>query len=188
MRTLSKCTAILVVLLASSPAAEAGPFYVGGSLGDGANLDASDFDVNLGGLEADTDDRTWKVFAGLGIGRIFGVEAAWHDFGTVSCCDLLSDGGFVVDVEGISAAVVAGIPLSRLRLFAKLGVFSWDVDGDAFTIAGPVPFSLDGEDAMGGVGADLKVTRHFSVRAELEVFEIAGGGLDIVSVGVQYRF
>jgi hypothetical protein len=184
-----KYTFVLILLLAASPAAEAAPlnFYVGGSVGDKTDLDPSDFDVDVGDFGVEGDD-TWKVFAGLGIGRIFGVEAAWHDFGTVTCCDQVADAGFALDLTGVSVAAVAGIPISRLRLFAKAGFLAWEADGTLVTIAGAVPFTLDDEDPMGGVGVDLQLTRHFSIRAEWEVFKLAEGSLDIASVGVQYRF
>lgn len=187
--TLGKPTVLFLALLALAAAAPAAPlsFYLGASLGGDSGVDPGDLDLDTGDFGVDTD-RTWKVFGGLGIGRILGVEAAWHDFGTATCCEGLVDAGFAVDLDGYSVAAVAGFPLSRLRLFAKVGVFSWQADGAIVTLAGETPVSLDGEDAMGGVGVDLKLTRHLSVRGEWELFELAGGSLDVASVGVQYRF
>lgn len=184
-------TAFLVTaFLVATPAAQAAPvkFYIGGSLGDGIDLESVDIDVDLPDLEVRRNDETWKVFGGVGIGRFFGVEGAWHDFGRVTCCEGLSDAGFAVDVEGISVSAIAGIPISRFRLFAKAGLLSWEADGRLLTLAGPVPLSLDGEDPMGGVGADFNVTRHLTIRAEWELFQIAEGDLDVASVGLQYRF
>lgn len=185
-----KYTLVLTALLAVTPAVQAGPlkFYVGGSLGGGLNLDGGDLGLDLPDFGIDRDNQTWKVFGGIGIGRILGVEAAYHDFGTVVCCEGVADSGFRLDVEGVSVAGLAGIPIGRLRLFAKAGLLSWKADGRLLTFAGSVPLSLDGEDPMGGVGADLKVNEHWFVRAELELFRIDEGTLDIGSVGVQYKF
>lgn len=183
-------TLIVAAFLAVTPAAQAGPlkFYLGGSLGDGLDLDAADLDIDLPELGIEREDRTWKVFGGIAVGRIFGAEAAYHDFGTVVCCEGLADAGFAVDVQGVSVNAMAGIPISRLRLFAKAGLISWEADGRLLTFAGPIPLTLDGEDPMGGVGADLKLTGHLSVRAEWEIFQIAEGELDVASLGVQYKF
>ncbi len=183
-----KRTVLLIALLAFSPVAQAAPlsFYTGGSLGTGIGIDAGD--LRLSDFGAETDDQTWKLFAGIGIGRIFGIEAAWHDFGTVSCCAQVADAGFDINLQGLSVAAVAGIPLNRLRLFAKAGLVAWEADGEVVTFSGPLPFSADGEDPMGGVGADFKVNKRLAVRAEWEVFKIDEGTLDSASVGVQYKF
>ncbi len=177
---------LFLALAALCTGAGAAPLklYVGASLGNGGEIDGglTDFDI-------DGDNQTWKVFAGLGLWRFLGVEAAWHDFSDVTCCGPnVADAGFDLSVEGISVAALAGLPIGPLRLFAKIGVLSWDVGGVVQTIAGPMSRSVTGEDPMGGVGADFKVFGKLSVRAEWEVFEIDSDSLDVVSVGVQYRF
>jgi OOP family OmpA-OmpF porin len=185
-----RCTLVLTALLAVTSAAQAAPvaFYLGGSLGDGLDLDSGDLDLDLPDIGLDREDSTWKVFGGIAIGRVFAVEGAWHDFGRVNCCEGLTDAGFSLDVQGASVNAVAGIPIYRFRLFAKVGLIAWEADGNLLTFSGPVPVSFDGEDPMGGVGADLKLTEHFFVRAEWEVFQIEEGELDVASVGVQWRF
>ncbi len=180
-----KRAALVVVLLLLVPVvASAGPlnFYLGASLGEEVTANADDPSFDISG------DSPYKIFGGLKLGRIFGVEVAYHDFGTQVCCPGLSDAGFRLDVDGVSAAGVLGISIRRLNLFAKLGVFSWNEDGVFETIAGLVEVSEDGQDLMGGVGAAFKITDHFSVRAEWEYFEVAGDDVDFLSLGVEYKF
>lgn len=162
--------------------------YLGASLGDSVDLSADDLDLSFDDFDVNGDSTSFKFFVGVSLGRIFGVEAALHDFGSIDCCEGVADAGFSADVDGISAAVVAGFPIWRLRVFAKLGVIVWEVDGVVESIVGGTSFNLDGEDPMGGVGVDFKLTDHFSVRAEVEVFKVADGSLDMASVGVQFKF
>lgn len=176
---------LLLLLLVLLPvAASAGPlnFYVGGSLGQEASLNVGqeNFDVN--------GSSPYKIFAGLKVGRLFGVEVAYHDFGSQVCCPNIADAGFDLDVDGFSAAGVLGLSITRLNLFAKLGVFSWNEAGFLDSLAGRIDVSDDGQDLMGGLGASLKLTDHFSVRAEWEYFEVSGDDIKFLSLGVEYKF
>ncbi len=182
---MSKRFALCLLLLLLLPAvAGAGPlnFYLGASLGEetAATTEDPSFDVS--------GDSPYKLFAGLKLGRVFGVEVAYHDFGTQVCCPNLVDAGFELDVDGFSVAGVLGLSISRVNLFAKAGVFTWSEDGFLDTFAGRFDVSDDGEDLMGGVGAALKLTDHFSVRAEWEYFEVSGGDFDFFSIGAEYKF
>ena len=179
-----KRTAFFLVLLLLSAVAGAAPlnFYLGASLGEEVVADTDDPSFDVSG------DSAYKVFAGLKLGRLFGVEVAYHDFGTQICCPNVVDYGFHLDVDGLSAAGVVGLSISRVNLFAKLGVFSWNEDGFLDSIIGRIDVSDDGQDLMGGVGAAIKLTGHFSVRAEWEYFEFAGSDVDFVSIGVEYKF
>lgn len=178
---------VLLLLCGFASTAQAAPinFYIGASLGEAfdsaSGLSEFDFDV-------DADDNTWKVFAGASIGRIFGVEVARHEFGNVTCCNTVSDIDFSLDTEGISFAAMAGFPVWRARLFAKLGVMAWEVDGDLETLGGAFDVAEDGEDLMAGIGVDFKVTGGLSVRAEWEVFEFENDDIGLASLGVQFKF
>lgn len=187
-----KSTVLILALLALSlaPSAQARVInlYLGASLGNGVDLSADDLSLSFDDFKVDGDSTSKKLFVGVSLGRVFGVEAALHDFGSIDCCEGVADAGFSADVDGISAAVVAGFPVWRLRVFAKLGLIAWEVDGVLDSIAGGESFNLDGEDPMGGVGVDLKLTDHISVRAEVEAFKVADGSLDMASVGVQFKF
>ena len=182
-------TVLAIAFLTICPVAFAAPppsFYAGASIGTGIDLDADDIGLSDFGLE---DDEEWlKVYGGIRLGKVVGIEAAWHDFGEVRCCDQIVDAGFRVDLQGLSAAAVLSVPIKRLRLFVKAGVLAWEADGEVITIAGELPFALDGEDPMAGVGAEFELAEHFALRAEWEIFQVDKGELDSVSVGVQFRF
>jgi hypothetical protein len=184
---MTKRTALFLVLLllpALASAASATPlnFYLGASLGEEVVAETGDPSFDVSG------DSAYKVFAGLKLGRILGVEVAYHDFGTQVCCPNVADYGFNLDVDGLSAAGVVGLSISRVNLFAKLGVFSWNEDGFFDGLIGRIDVSDDGQDLMGGVGAAVKLTDHFAVRAAWEYFEFAGSDVDFVSLGVEYKF
>jgi OmpA-OmpF porin, OOP family len=182
-------TVLVIAFLTITPAALAAPppsFYAGAGIGTGIGLDATDLELSDFGIE--DDQESWKVYGGIRLGRVFGIEAAWHDFGEIRCCDQIADAGFRLDIQGVSAAAVVSVPIKRLRLFAKAGVLAWEADGEVVTFAGELPFSVDGNDPMAGVGAEFELGEHFAVRAEWEIFQIDQGELDSVSAGVQYRF
>jgi len=103
-------TVLLLVLLLVPAAASAGPlnFYLGASIGQEATADLSDASLDVDG------DSPYKIFTGLKLGRIFGVEVAYHNFGTQVCCPNVADFGFGLDVDGISAAGVVGISITRV--------------------------------------------------------------------------
>ncbi|MCP4658391.1 MAG: porin family protein [bacterium] len=179
-----KQAALLVVLLIAPTAAFAAEthFYFGGSLGEKAVLfESSEFD-------ADVDDQPYKLFGGLGLGDHLGFELAYHDFATQVCCAGVADYGYVLDVDGYSAAVVAKLPVRRFALFGKLGYLLWDEDGERISIAGPESVSRDGGDLMGGAGATFSITDHFAARLEWETFKFDDDNADAFSAGIQYRF
>jgi hypothetical protein len=157
--------------------------YLGGSIGRGVEIQAT------GDVGADASDPSFKLFGGIGIGRILAVEIAYHDFGTTTCCGpSYADFGFERNGNGFSASAMALWPISRLRLFAKAGALWWDVDGYDLTIAGPQPYSNDGVDLVAGVGGDVKVVSGLRVRLEWEHLKIDGDDADSVTVGALWQF
>jgi hypothetical protein len=157
--------------------------YLGGSIGRGVKIEAAE-DVG-----ADSSDPSFKLFGGIGIGQNFAVEIAYHDFGTTTCCGpSYADFGFERNGTAFSAGAMALWPISRLRLFAKVGASWWDVDGHDLTIAGVRPYSNDGVDLLAGVGGDIKVASGLRIRLEWERLEIDGDDADSVMVGALWQF
>jgi len=157
--------------------------YLGGSLGRGVEIAAVD-DVG-----ADSSDPSFKLFGGIGLGEYLAAEAAYHEFGTTTCCGpSYADFGFERDGKGFSAGAVARWPIGRFRLFAKAGALWWEVDGYDLTIAGPRPYSNDGVDLVAGVGGDVTVVSGLRIRVEWEHLEIDDDDADSVSMGLLWQF
>ena len=117
--------AVLVAMTIASTAVYAVEkcFYVGGSVGEEADLASFPTDLLPPDVEVFAEDRAYKFFGGLQLGDHLGVELAYHDFGTQTCCRaVLTDlnFGFVIDVDGYSAALVARLPVRRFAFFGKL--------------------------------------------------------------------
>ena len=157
--------------------------YVGGSVGQDVEIEA------VRDVGAESNDRSFKLFGGIGIGEYFAVEIAYHDFGTTTCCGpSYADFGFERNGDAFSASAMALWPINRFRLFARAGALWWDVDGYDLTIAGRRPYSNDGVDLVVGVGGDVSVVGGLRIRLEWEHLKIDGDDADSVSIGALWQF
>jgi len=174
---------VLTAMLMGPVAHADSGFYIGGSLGVGGSLgDASMESIDIG---FDEDDSAWKAFGGYIVDMPvidFGIEAGFVDFGAASATILAQE--FEVDVTALSAFAMVGVDWGLFGLFAKAGLVSWNTDT---SIAG-LQESADGSDSAYGVGFRLNFSS-VEIRAEYEEFDIEDiGALDMVSVGILWRF
>jgi hypothetical protein len=158
------------LLLAPAAYADSG-FFIGGAYGD-ADLDVS-------GESFDQDSAPYKIMAGY----IFdmpvvdvAIEAAYNDFGSQEA--VLGD----VDADGLSAFVVGGVDFGIFGMFAKAGMVSWDAK-----LSGIVNDSEDGTDPAYGVGMRLTFSS-IETRLEYERFDFDDANLDMISLGLIWRF
>lgn len=155
--------------------------YVGGSVG------RSDYDVScIGPFACDRDSTGFKVFAGSQLNNVLGVELSYLHLGDV---DL--GGGDDSRAHGINASLIAGVPVSQsVRLNGKVGTtYGWT------RIGGPGALGGGKRDDFGlsyGAGLNFTITRQVDVRLDWDRhrFDFTRGkeNVDLVSVGVQYRF
>jgi len=182
-RSIRSCSAAILATLLLGPLAYADSgFYLGGSVGDAAMTVA---DIDLGGNEFDDNDSAWKGFVGYIVDMPvvdFGVEAGYVDFGAPS--DTILGAEYDLDVTGLSAFGLVGVDWGLFGMFAKAGVVSWDAD---FAIDGVSLGSEDGSDSAYGLGFRFNFSS-VEVRAEFEVFDVDEADVDMVSVGVLWRF
>jgi len=179
-RRAAALTALAALLLGSAANADSG-FYIGGSVGDAA-MSASDIDV---GVDFDDSDTAGKIFVGYIVDMPvvdFGIEAAYVDFGAPS--ETILGEEFELDVTGLSAFGTLGVDWGLFGVFAKAGLVSWDAD---FIVDSVELGSEDGSDSAYGVGFRLTFSS-VEVRAEYEVFDVEEVDVDMVSVGVLWRF
>ena len=162
---LSAVVFVMVALLAVSavPAGEDGRWYIGFGAGSTDDKILSESDTGI------------KLFGGYEFNQYVAVEGAFVDLG-----DFVF--GFF-DQSGTALEVVGYWPVGEeFKLFAKAGIFAWDLEVVGFT-------ADDGTDPTFGVGGQWAFAEHWAARAEYERFmDIGDGDVDFLSVSVLYRF
>ena len=181
MKRLESKLALIAVALCFSLTgvahAEEGGFYLDASVGQ--------TDINESGWD---DGTSFSIGAGYSFTKYISVEARYIDFGEFDDNDppvwTVSGDAFVVDLVG-------SYPLTdRVSMFAKVGVFGWDVEltEDGF---GELA-SDDGTDITYGVGISLSFAESFSsyIQFKRYAFDVGGEDVDLddISIGFQYRF
>lgn len=220
--------ASVILMMASGVNAEENNLYVGASFGSSAyDVNKKDFidDSSLNSLESkfDDTDSAFKIFGGYQINDYFAVEAAYTNLGGLSFSKgyyvgwrdpqqgsegLLMDTLYAtLEVTGFIVNGVAQYPISDdFSVFAKLGVFRWNVDASFkwisdyyliidnvlqsdifYTEISPSSESDSGTDAFIGLGLSYQWSV-FDIRAEYEIYESDGEKINIASLGVLYRF
>lgn len=172
------------VLLAPALCQSADPsFYLGGSIGQGVEINAA------GDVAGKPDAPSVTLFGGIEIGEHLAAEVGYHDFRTTRCLgERQADIGFERNADGFSASAVALWQIDRFRLFVEVGALFWNVDGHDVTIAGLRPYSNNGVGLITGLGGDLAVAGGLRARLVWEHLEIDGNDADSVSIGVLWRF
>ena len=170
--------------------------YVGFSAGQ-ADVDESMVIPGLidPGGRVDGKDGAFKLFGGYQFNPNFALEAAAVDLGDVSYSGFFTGtpGGTVtggrVQNSGLNLSAVGVLPLGeRFVLFGKAGMFLWY--SEATDVTGGVAFysEEDGADLSLGLGASVALSQRVSLRAEWERFDMSNVDVDLVTVGVAFRF
>jgi OOP family OmpA-OmpF porin len=155
-------------------------FYIGGSLGQ---MDASG--SCIAGVSCDFKDSSWKIFGGYRFHPNFAAEAFYANWGEIS----LRSGPLSVtgEVSTVGIAALGIVPLGhQFALFGKLGFGNTDQE---FTATAPgllASESNDGTEMILGFGATYSLTSNLGLRAEWETLN--DSEVDIISIGIQYRF
>ena len=172
----------LVSVIACLPAHASEPetleesWYIGGGLGM-SQLTPDGGDV----WDVDNDkDLSKKVYGGFNIGRDFGLEAFWNDFGEAK---LKNDKGgeSSVSYQAYGANLVYHVPsyFGTIHPIAKLGVAKVDTKGSGVDVNQKNKF-----DVMAGVGAEMQLEEGFRIRAEYERFD---EDINQLSIGLNWR-
>ncbi|MFQ5544723.1 MAG: outer membrane beta-barrel protein [Acidiferrobacterales bacterium] len=158
---------LIVVMTTPPAAAQAGEWFVGGSLG------SSDDDM------LDQTASSFKAFGGYQFAKNLGVEIALVDLGEFDSLGLPNS----LEQWGLAYGIVGILPIGdRGAVFGKVGFFDWTVDFLSRTVD-------EGTDPTFGVGGEYTSDNNWGVRVELERFtDVSGGDVDLFSVGVVYRF
>jgi hypothetical protein len=141
-------------------------------------------DIEDDGGSFDEDSAPYKIMAGYIFDMpVFdiAIEVAYNDFGTQDGDVLLVPAE--LDATGLSAFVVGGFDFGLFGVFAKAGMVSWDADVNIGGLRG----SEDGTDPAYGVGMRLTFSS-LEARLEYEVFDFDDVDVDMVSLGLIWRF
>ncbi len=178
------------LLCVSLPAHADGGFYAGGSIG-GATIEA-DFDTtDFPELPAsiDEDDTAFKLFLGykLDLPVIdLGIEGGYVDLGEpeIEVDTIIGTQEIGLETTGLNVWGTAGLEVGPVDVFAKLGFISWDVEAG---IDGFDSVSDDGSDTGYGLGVSFELAS-IQIRGEYEVYEIEDADIEMLSVGIAFRF
>lgn len=183
-------TLAAALLCISFPANADSGFYIGGSVG-GATLEA-DFDTaTLPELPSsiDEDDTAFKVFLGYKLDLpvvTLGVEGGYVDFGEpeIPVTGIPSVNEINLETTGLNLWGTAGVEVGPLDVFAKLGYISWDIEAG---IAGFESVRDDGNDMAYGLGVAFGLGS-LELRGEYEIYDFDDADLEMLSVGIAFRF
>ena len=154
-------------------------WYVGGSIGE-MEADGS----CPPGFSCDFKDTAFKVFGGYRINRNFAAEGFWGEWGDITIG--VPGASAKVEARTFGVAALGILPVGRLDLFAKLGIGHTKLKASGGGLLAGATDSDSGRDLLFGFGAAYNFTEGFGVRAEWE--RLDDSELDVISVGLQYRF
>jgi opacity protein-like surface antigen len=190
IRTLSGLAVLGVA--ASLPAMAQQDYYRAPWQGDfwgtlGASVGESKFSSDCADVfPCDRRDTAFRIFSGGRMSNVFGLEAAYTDFGRVS-----ASGG---DTKAWAAGftLLAGVPIDRFSVFGKLGGHY------ARTHVSAVPEALvdtgvkTGFAWSYGVGGGYNITKTLQLRVDWDQYKLdfAGGrhSVDTAMAGLAIRF
>jgi hypothetical protein len=208
-RHVAAMLAMVGIVSTQAQADETTSWYVGAQFGAArSDVSASHVEGALAAqgyaVTSDVSNQSrdaWRLYGGYELTDWLALEAGYSDLGEVD----VGFSGPVADIEqflidanalqppsaqGIDLTAVARLPIgSHLSVYAKAGAFFWDARYDTRNVEGQfVRREDDGVDALGGIGAQLKLFERWSLVAELTRFGIAGDHIDFGAVGVTFRW
>jgi hypothetical protein len=195
--------------LAAQAKADSPQVYAGFGIGQARSVaTASDLERKLDalgfpGATVSLDDHklAGKIYGGVTLNQYLSFEAAYVELNKVrthSTAATADTSAFVAAVTAIhpysarggAVSALASLPLAGgLSLFARGGVFVWhgEIDADIPAIDA-AETKKTGVSAVAGGGVDFAFTHQFALRAEWERYFIARDSMDLLSVGVRFRF
>jgi opacity protein-like surface antigen len=172
--------------------AKSSSFYGGASVGRSYHDNCDELSGNQYGenftCSRDSGDPAFKVFGGYKIMPNLAIEAGYIDFGEYSTIHQLEntteDPAF--EAKGLSLMVVGTIPVNeRVNLFGKVGALRWEQDVTDPDHPERGTRHNEGTDLALGLGAEIKLSKNISLRAEAEHFDDLDANL--FSVGVVFN-
>lgn len=186
MAGLAACLLLGAPLAASAD----GGLYAGGSIGN-ATIDGGIDNTGIPQLPSsiDEDDAAYKVFLGYKFDLPvldLGIEGGYVNLGEpeIPVTGVPGINGISFETTGLNVWGTAGIEVGPIDVFGKLGYISWDVEAG---IDGFDSISDDGTDMAYGLGASFEIGS-LQLRGEYEIYDFEGADIEMLSVGIAFRF
>lgn len=148
--------------------------YAGAGVGvfslKGGDVDsAADIEAIVSGF--DSDDTSFKVFAGWRFMPYFSAELAYIDFGGPD--DDVSGTNVKAEIDGVAPYLIGTLPLGPLELFAKVGYLFYDLKVE---VSGQELGSVSGndEDLIYGAGVGITLFGRVNANIEYEKIDLSG--------------
>ena len=158
----------LVALASTAHADNDKGFYAGAGVGAfNVKIDSvADVSNTLG--EFDSDDVSFKAFAGWRFASFIGVEVDYLDLGKPS--DEVGNVNVSTELSGFAPYIVGTLPLGPLELSAKVGYLFYD-----FKVAAGQSSKrkTSDEDPVYGVGIGITIFQHLATKIEYERIDIS---------------
>ena len=168
-------------------------FYLGAAVGNASYREAcADFNRLAGQAGAfgctSSEDTAQKVFGGWRLHRHLAAEAFYIDFGEAKSAGVIA-GAAVTATSKVKAAGLAALgilPLGEsVSVYGRLGLAQvtarTQIEGGAAAVE-----DNDATELVVGIGALFGLTRDWGLRLEYE--RLNDTKIDLISLGVQYRF
>lgn len=173
--TLALLGALTTVSGVAAAANPTGP-YIGAGIGQ-FNMNVDDFDDIDNAISdvADSDDNSWKIFAGYRVMPFLALEAAYIDLGKPGgdFNGTSGNGNYRAEISGFAPAALGIVPIGPIEAFAKAGWYFYDIDLNLETNGTPSVSGSDSDDGfMWGLGASIVLLEHLELRAEYERIDI----------------
>lgn len=168
-----KTIVALLILLAISGAAYAdneSGLYAGAGVGwYNVKIDSvEELGTTLQGIEFDSDDVSYKAFAGWRFGKWVGVEVDYLYLGEPE--DDVSGVPVTTKLHGVAPYIVGTLPLGPIELSAKVGYLFYDFEVEAQNFARN---KTSDEDPVYGVGIGLTLFERVAAKLEYERIDIS---------------
>lgn len=169
-----------IALAAPALAQDVPGLYIGGAVGQSE----ADGDCPAG-FSCDFKDSSWKVFGGYHFNRNFALEGFYANVGEIQ----LQSGAVTAtgEMTAFGVTAIGVLPLGeRFSLFGKAGLSFTEQKFSASAPGFTAGDSDDGTEFIFGFGGFINIIPRLAIRLEWERFQ--DSEVDVLSVGVQYRF
>ncbi|MGS2718810.1 outer membrane beta-barrel protein [Eionea flava] len=191
------------LVLVGSQMVVAGDSYIG--LGFGSSKYDTGVSNITGSATLDEKDSAVKIFYGFNVASQIAVEVHYADLGEAS---LKGNNGDTFDIDSSSFSFIANdaaivseatsfgvsgvfklFDEASVNPYFKAGIHRWDVDAQvSSTSSATASVSDDGFDALFGIGADIKVSDSFFIRAEYESYTIGDDDAAVATLSANIVF
>lgn len=158
---------------------------VGGYAGVGVGQVRLEEDI--AGIDFEASDTGFKLFGGYKFHKNFAAELAFIDAGNPEDTAL----GVTIgsDASAFQASLIGTVPIgSMAEFYLRAAILSWDATNTATDGFDYISEDVDGTDFSYGVGAQLKFSPQFGLRAEFEGADLDGTDYTFMTLSGYFSF